>query len=156
MKAVFLDVDGVLNYIGCPFKIGSIYFVDDKKLKLLKQLIDRTGAKVVLSSTWRIGWFDLNNDAPDSMNARDFITLERKCHEHGIAFMSMTPILQAPRGEEIVAWLHRWKGQPVESFVILDDDNDMQPYMDKLVQTDATRGLTQEDIDRACKILGEV
>jgi hypothetical protein len=40
-------VDGVLNYRGCKYKLpdSNIYFVDDEKVKLLKQIIDATDCK---------------------------------------------------------------------------------------------------------------
>jgi len=52
MKVIFLDIDGVLNLYcesrdeyGCCF---HSHLVDN-----LKRLIDETGAKIVISSTWR-------------------------------------------------------------------------------------------------------
>lgn len=41
----------------------------------------------------------------------------------------------------------------IESFVILDDNDDMEPFMDRLVQTSWFAGLTQEDVKKAIKIL---
>ena len=49
MKVIFLDVDGVLNSLSCKEKIDGYLFVEDEKIALLKELIDHTGAKVVLS-----------------------------------------------------------------------------------------------------------
>ena len=57
MKVIFLDIDGVLNSLDCKEKIEGYLFVEDKKIALLKELIDATGAKIVLSSTWRRGWY---------------------------------------------------------------------------------------------------
>ncbi|MFR1854625.1 MAG: HAD domain-containing protein, partial [Beduini sp.] len=56
MKIIILDIDGVLNCEYCKIKIDGVHFVMDEKIILLKQLVDRTGAKIVLSSTWRYGW----------------------------------------------------------------------------------------------------
>ena len=59
MKVIFLDVDGVLNsdeYIDRAQKQeiqGIERHIDVEKIKLLKKAIDETGAKVVLSSSWR-------------------------------------------------------------------------------------------------------
>ena len=134
MKICFLDIDGVLNYIGCKSKLRKMYFVDDEKLKLLKQLIDKTGAKIVLSSTWRFGWRDID-EGKDSIDVKDFIALRDKCLEFGIEFLDYTPVYYYYRGEEIDFWLKDWKGEPIESFVILDDGVDMEPYLDHLVHT---------------------
>jgi hypothetical protein len=53
MKVVFLDIDGVLNCSKTNNPRKLPYVIDPKLLKRLKRLLRRTGAKVVLSSTWR-------------------------------------------------------------------------------------------------------
>lgn len=59
MKIIFLDVDGVLNsdeYIEKTKKLniqGIESEVDPEKITLLRNAIVETGAKVVLSSSWR-------------------------------------------------------------------------------------------------------
>lgn len=53
MKIIFLDIDGVLNCEKTPNPRKLRYIVDPKLLKRFERLIERTGAKVVLSSTWR-------------------------------------------------------------------------------------------------------
>ncbi len=64
MKVIFLDFDGVLN--SEEFFIMSHHSADDKKgwtetddfdpyaVKLLNQITKATGAKIVISSAWRI------------------------------------------------------------------------------------------------------
>ena len=45
MKLIFLDVDGVLNYSGCKARSATgCLGIDDEKVKLLRQIIDQTGA----------------------------------------------------------------------------------------------------------------
>ncbi|WP_051152991.1 HAD domain-containing protein [Lacrimispora indolis] len=148
-----MDIDGVLNFNGCRDKIGGLYFVNDNRIKLLKEIIDATGAKIVLSSTWRIGWFDRDYGI-HSRNAEDFAKLEEKLKESGITFISRTPRLaNGYRGEEIKTWIDNWKGEPVESFVIIDDDADMKPFMNRLIQTSFNKGLQQKNVDRAIQLL---
>src|SRR5450759_4593748 len=53
MKVIFLDIDGVLNCDKTPNPRKFPYIVDKTLLVRLKKLLDRTGAKAVLSSTWR-------------------------------------------------------------------------------------------------------
>jgi len=53
MKVIFLDIDGVLNSKNTPNPRKLPYIVDSRLLARFKRLLDRTGAKVVLSSTWR-------------------------------------------------------------------------------------------------------
>ena len=42
MKVIFLDIDGVLNYNGSSF-------LSEDKIVLLRDILRRTGAKLVLS-----------------------------------------------------------------------------------------------------------
>lgn len=59
MKVIFLDVDGVLNsndYIEYTSKNnvkGILEEIDPKKIDMLKQVLNITGAKIVVSSSWR-------------------------------------------------------------------------------------------------------
>jgi HAD domain in Swiss Army Knife RNA repair proteins len=53
MKVIFLDIDGVLNCHKTPNPRKFPYVIDDGLLARFRQLIERTGASVVLSSTWR-------------------------------------------------------------------------------------------------------
>jgi hypothetical protein len=45
-------------------------------------------------------------------------------------------------------------GENVESFVILDDDSDLEPYMNRAVIVNGEVGLTEADVDKAIEILG--
>lgn len=49
-KLLFLDVDGVLN----SMDNGDGDTIEDSKVLLLKTIIDKTGAKIVISSSWRL------------------------------------------------------------------------------------------------------
>ena len=53
MKVIFLDIDGVLNCKKTPNPRKFPYVVDKRLLVRFKRLLEKTGAKVVLSSTWR-------------------------------------------------------------------------------------------------------
>jgi len=54
MKVIFLDIDGVLNCDHTTNPRKFPYVVDKKLLARFKKLLSRTGAKVVLSSSWRL------------------------------------------------------------------------------------------------------
>ena len=141
MKILFLDVDGVLNRCG-----KSGHGLESSKITLLKSILDATGCRIVLSSTWR---------KTDHQRARlDAALIAGQILWDGEA----TPILERQigslwvadtRGKEIQHWLNR---HPTVSFVILDDDADMGPLLPHLVKTDSVTGLTpeiaQEVIDR--------
>lgn len=159
IKVILLDVDGVLNCEWCKVKIDGFHFVMDEKLKLLKQLAERTKAEIVLSSTWRFGWDYMNADIPENdvfrqREIRHFLALR----EFGLEFLDYTPVINESmnhRGEEIDRWLREWKGNPVESFVILDDLNGkyLRPHANRLVRTSIRNGLEQKHVELAVKIL---
>jgi len=157
IKVIFLDIDGVLNYNGCKTETSSgSMFVNDNKIKILKEIIDRTGAKVVLSSTWRIGWKHLDMGLTDTWAIRDFVELRDKLLEFEIKFYDKTPMFDKfmrRRGEEIQAWLDNH--EDVDGYVIIDDlsGNWLRPCASHLLQTSESRGLLEKHIKVAERII---
>ena len=58
MKIVFLDFDGVLNSVIYDRERdkSTNTNIDESRVCLLKQIIDETNAKIVLSTSWRRHW----------------------------------------------------------------------------------------------------
>lgn len=141
MKVIFLDVDGVLNHG------RQIEKVEDDKIQFLKQIIDETGAKIVLSSDWRL-WLEKDDE--------DVALLQEKLKSIGAEIMSSTPNSKhGYRGAEIYQWINEWQGETIDKFVILDDRDDMKPYMNKLVQTSFNLGLQEKHVKKAIQLLNE-
>ena len=92
MKVIFLDIDGVLNCIYTKEEIYSFTFVSPQKIELLKQLVERTGAAVVLSSTWRHGWADMDAGINDSTDAKCYVALKKELENYGISLLDYTPV----------------------------------------------------------------
>jgi hypothetical protein len=142
MKVVFLDIDGVCN---TPKEWGK--FASNPAAAYnrgcctrLNKLVEE-GAKIVISSTWRMSH---SHEA-----IAEFLSING--FEHPEAVIDSTPILHTKRGHEIQLWLD---GHPeTEKFVILDDDADMVHLLDKLVQTNRTVGLSDADVEEALEIL---
>lgn len=161
MKVIFLDVDGVLNseddlmvYREKNGIIGCILYdaVEDRPLKLLKELVDKSGAKIVLSSTWRYGHARMKDK--DIFGGRLYKKIVDRLKDYDMEIYDVTPILSGKkRGDEIRDWLQNSKDE-IEYFVILDDDVDMCEFAEtNLVQTTYKTGLTQEHVDKALEIL---
>ena len=160
MKVIFLDVDGVLNseddlmvYREKNNINHCILYaeVEDRPLKLLKEIVDKTSAKIVISSSWRIGCE--RNGRESIFGNKLFTKLELKLKEYGMDIYDITPSLtKLQRGDEIKAWMSE---NPVENFIILDDDSDMCEYVDtdNFIHTTYKHGLTVELKDRAIEIL---
>lgn len=58
MKVIFLDVDGVLNSEEF-LKNNPTQAINKDSVSILKSIVDKTGAAVVMSSGWKL-WFDDN------------------------------------------------------------------------------------------------
>jgi len=58
MKVIFLDIDGVLNSEKF-LENNKNQAIDRNSVGILKNIIDKTGALIVMSSGWRL-WFDYN------------------------------------------------------------------------------------------------
>lgn len=152
MKIIFLDVDGVLNSDEYFDKIKNLDIqgierdIDVEKIKLLKKVIDATGAEVVLSSSWRY--------------TRNAQYLKELLSKYGI-YVDSTPYIQNERGLEIRKWLS--EHQDVEDFVILDDEifeSYDEELMKKLVKISNENGrsfgegLLLSDVDKIIEKLG--
>lgn len=159
MKILFLDVDGVLNYEMCEAKIGVYYGVDQGKVKLLKQIIDATGAKIVLSSTWRR---NIQVGMPLECQDDPFaIELMSKLQAEGLKIYDLTPVDKSDsyRYEQIMSVMKEYKhsGQMIDAWCVLDDDmfdrfNEPE-FRKHLVWTNFIDGLTEEGVREAISIL---
>lgn len=146
MKIIFLDVDGVLNnstwakrMIDEGVRVYAEDILEDRAIELLKQIVDATGADVVISSTWR-----------SDPVAMDHLLIQ--LNAHGIWPIGATPRTNLKRGDDISQWLEKNDGY-VDAYVILDDDSDMTVHMDHLVQTSFEHGLRPEHVTRAIEML---
>jgi hypothetical protein len=155
VKVVFCDIDGVLNNPAChSLRSNGCIPADPKCIAALNRILQATGARIVLSSAWRLDGFDFCHDrfaawgvAAPIFDFTPELTHYGQLGPDGVIFVAPT------RGEEIDSWL-RGRPQGVESFVILDDTNRMAPHMARLVLVDENAGLTEADADRAIAILG--
>lgn len=134
MKVIFLDIDGVLNSKKTPNPRELPYIVDKKLLSRLNKLLERTGAKVVLSSTWRI-------DPVGLLAAKHW----------GVPFIGCCPDMpESPRRKEILSWLA--KHPKVTRYVVIDDEDDELDGL-PLFQPSASSGLTTKISDAVEKYL---
>ena len=155
MKVLFLDVDGVLNHAECDAKSPNGYLgVSEDALRLLAEIIAQTGAKIVLTSTWKEVWEKREEDIWDL----DGQYLVEQMKQHGLRIMNKTEDEVLDRGRGIRLWLARH--EPVESWVVLDDkiygDYEKYEILPHLVKTSfggAGAGLQPEHVEQAIKIL---
>jgi hypothetical protein len=148
-KILFLDFDGVLNYTeflsNLPrrsiAKVQSIEWwtecLDPSRVQLVNEIVEKTGAEVVISSSWR--------------HAHQPIGLQAFLEYMGFAYkiIGVTPRGWGDRRDEIRQWLQE---NGADRFVILDDDDDAS-IDGHFVQTNMETGLTPEHAQKAIEIL---
>lgn len=154
MKVIFLDIDGVLNNHDSMHRAyekgldaAGIRGWDRGSVDELKRIVAETGARIVISSTWRLNISDRRSEHAVAAGFEMYGIPE---------FTDVTPNFPGKiRGLEIKSWMDNWAEEPIESFVILDDDSDMLPeQMAHFVQPSLFRGgLNKELADKAIEIL---
>lgn len=158
MTVIFLDIDGVLC-TPLSVRLNWLFrrpmerpFFDPIALGLLRRLVRRTGARVVLSSSWR---YSFEDDDPFMQAIRDHFY--RTLETNGTPVWDLAPILGRSKGEEIAAWLEQ---HPGAGFVILDDRPDeftgTPALKARLVEVDSMRGLRRRDFRQALDLLAGV
>lgn len=123
-KYIFLDVDGVLNCENSYKRIPRHSpHLEDGMISLLKQLVTVTGAKIVLSSSWRL-------------SARSMDDLLNKFDEFGLNLYGVTPDSFGCRAQEIMRWMECHSLHKDNcAFVILDDETIEEPLRSHQVKT---------------------
>lgn len=184
MKVIFLDIDGVLNHEEWYKKPEVIamskqpgfkgtekeYHFDPEAWKWVQKLITETGAKIVLSSSWR--WYDLQATVEDFKGT----AFQPICDN----IVGVTPaLLSRCRGIEIQRFFDIVTGnitqnlpnfkeflrdhpletisanhETIDAYVIIDDGCDVtKEQKSHLVQVDSWVGMQEEDYKKAKQIL---
>ena len=163
MKAIFLDIDGVLNTQKTFKDIYDEYQVthkrrvelDENKIFYLSEIVRLTGAYIVLSSSWRI--FGHMEDGIFIPTNRRTEELKRLFAKYNLVIYDMTPFLGS-REEEIREWV---SNHNVEDYLIIDDEtfNYNEEEMKRLIKTNfylkyyPDIGLSESHIEEAVKKL---
>lgn len=160
MKIIFLDIDGVLNHEAFymerfkkRYEEGAVAHpyseIDPQCVQNLNSLIAETGAKVVISSSWRHSGLDYCKDVLEYHGFKgEIIDITPTC-KHNMCL----------RGNEIHEWIqnHRDDVGPYYNFkeyVILDDDSDMLYWQrNNFLLIDRFVGLTMGAVFQAKKII---
>lgn len=155
LKVIFLDIDGVLNserfyteksqperrhwaqqHGFNKDEQSALANIDPLAIELLNDIIDKTDAEIVVSSTWR--------SDPNLSYKLSFMGLKKPIY-------GITPYDKSRhRGTEIKEWIDYYKDDENVNlkYVIIDDDTDMlekqKPFFFK---TDSMEGLTEEIAD---------
>lgn len=165
MKVIMLDIDGVLNvYPQGRDEFGDIFhqhFIDN-----LKRIVDETGAKIVISCSWRMSGLSVMRDMWKKRNLPGEV-IDVTCTSNELIKKGKFKYRDdVERGHEIQEWLDNHKD--VTNFLILDDDNDMlENQRNNFVRTADNNdhpdhvdiqgyGLTNICTDKAIEILNKI
>lgn len=174
MKILFLDIDGVLNSTrsslafansgepnqiiaplafstvpeyGEPVYAQETFRLDPVAIGLLRRVIADTGAKIVISSSWR------NGSAVEHFH-KMFDCYGWDTREIIIDF---TPQFGRIRGDEINKWFEKNQHLGVTHYVIVDDHADFYPPQQQhLVQTNLNIGFSHVTHFQCIEKLGAV
>lgn len=171
MKIIFLDIDGVLNSLPDNDTINlwkktfgeketerKLYGLDSELVKNLKEIIDKTGCKIVFSTSWR--YFKDHHIEGDDWRK----TLQEMLHVNNDTFLGDTPILwncddygfKRIRGTEIKTWLMNNTTPGSYTYCIIDDvicDIKTVIPIKNIVHINPKTGLQKTDIERCINVL---
>ena len=154
MKVIFLDFDGVITIPETKWDISL------KHIKRVKEICDKTGAKLVISSSWQrcglkgesrkervANWLngilmkDIKGPIKDFFEDYTYDMSGRFYSEFGDV-----------RGSDIKSWLSR--NPDVDNYVIIDDEGDMlDEQLFNFVQTDWAFGIQDREVQLAIDVL---
>ena len=135
MKVIFLDIDGVLNVV-------NDNSISIEKIQLLSFIIKSTKADIVLSSSWRYGW----NDPNQNIEGKRVFELKKLLYNNGIT-INNTIGLDSTKSIQIANYVK--KSKP-EKFVVVDDELIDSP---NFIQINNESGLTKEYCNKIISIL---
>lgn len=146
MKVIFLDFDGVLNdcytldRVEHPNRPGvKLRSIEAKRVAAVDKVAQLTGAKIVLSTSWRV------------FGERYCTELLRSKGLTAEVVGSTNLRFSADRNREIHEYVADHMNE-IETFVILDDD--YTDFGDDIhIRSSEFQGFGMEDVDRAVKIL---
>lgn len=158
MRCIFLDIDGVLNNknsmaLSSVFGVhpnseecGGMFTVDPTCVKLLECVILMTGAKIVISSTWR------GRNVESTKNVK-YAFEYAGCPELWDSVIDVTPIhADRFRGREIQEWLDNHP--ETTHYAIVDDDSFDVTDKEHFVHTNWEFGLQFSHAERMIHLLG--
>lgn len=161
MKVIFLDIDGVLN-TDKTFEMISKYRkefgislieIEEYRVEYLSQIIEDTGAVVVLSSSWRY-FFEKENGVLVPTSKKGFKLCEMLKKYNIDIYDITTKDMSLKRKEQIDLWLRE---NDVDNYLIIDDqliDPENQIKTNFYTQGEScVCGLCHEHIIQAKKIL---
>lgn len=155
MNYIFLDIDGVLNNqndIIRKHKCNAPHFEAhfcEEAYKTLGKICKKCNAKVVLSSTWRLGFRNNMQPKEEDIFSQRLLKLFNK---YNIDLIGITTLEYLDRGVQIKKFI---KDHLLyhDNYIVIDDEvKNILPYIvkDRVLKIDFKKGLLHKHI-RTCK-----
>lgn len=146
----YVDVDGVLNSNNFAKRMleeddynpFADNYLDIQAIRNLRHIVQETGAKIILSSSWR--W-----------EKESYEAIKRQLAIVGLEIYDCTDMetfRTRSRTEEILTHIRLHKDE-IKNYVILDDDMILPPLSQNWVQCTFSKGLTHKLAEEAVDIL---
>lgn len=166
MNYIFLDIDGVMNNKEDwlwkvqndmeQFKVHRMFC--DATWGMLANVCQLTGAKVILSSSWRLNLVEIREEGckpqfkPCAYNDYHSMKLLEYFDYYGIELVGLTTRHYDCRGKQIIEYVSR-NFTSEDKWVVLDDeDTDMCNIpKEQIIKTEFETGLLQEHCERIVK-----
>ncbi len=154
-KIIFLDIDGVLN-----IQDGKVHFISEK-IKMLEKIIIETNAKIVITSSWRYHWEEINGTIEYIIFN---LTVKNNWKKSGLnsqiiidKIVDFTPIVawNPPKGwtnrpQEIKKYI---EDNNIDEFIVIDDWNMEKEFPNRMINPQTKIGLTNKLMLSAIKKL---
>jgi hypothetical protein len=130
MRVLFLDIDGVLNTDDLIEREKNSMCISGTMLLYLKEIVQKTDAKIVLHSTWK--------------NYPEYVEYTRKrLAEHDLEIFDIAHQvkLSPSKAIDIREWLEDRYG--IDNWVVIDDD---ELYVENFIKIDSKTGLTPKAV----------
>lgn len=148
-KIIFLDIDGVLKRV-------QDRGINATLVANVKELVEKTGAKIVISSDWRYNGIDfIKKHLSDIQEHIIDITPSFEILNPTMNFDLYMPV---PRGFEIREWINKYMtiDHCVANYVIIDDSQDMlYTQKDNYVKVLQNDGFDKKCLEKAIEILNK-
>lgn len=142
MNIIFLDFDGVIN------NWNHFYGVDVNNTKILKKIISKTGAKIVVITSNK--YILQRNNPIDYYSSNYYNNYVKYLNELGIEIYDITPFVNGSKTMEIKKYLEE---HDVFEYVIIDDELIGEEFQEHQVFLDLYKGLQEEHIIPIIRIL---
>lgn len=139
MKILFLDIDGVLNSEYYSSKLELTTFYEEKKIKLVKEIVNKTKCKIVLTSL-RLNFQLYDGEIKDVFK------------KEGLKVYDTLKVPFFDKANAINEWLSNNK--IIVDYIVLDDVN-YKTLKSHLVKTSSYYGLTKSKANKIISLFNK-